>query len=82
MPVLEARLRVLRNKTDARILLATLYQYINRHDEAKALALELAQNPTWEPERRQKIVALLLHFGLQRELEAMNRLLLERNERP
>jgi len=82
VPVLETRLRGLRNKTDARILLATLYQNINRHEEAKALALELAQHPTWEPERRQKIVSLLLHFGLQRELEAMNRMLLERSEQP
>ncbi|MCL2710764.1 MAG: tetratricopeptide repeat protein [Planctomycetaceae bacterium] len=81
VPVLESRLRSHRDKTDARILLARLYRMINRQDEAKALALELAQNPTAEPERRQMIVSLLVDFGLQRELEAMNRLLLERNNR-
>ena len=80
--VLETRLRGLQNKTDSRILLATLYQNLDRQEEAKALALELAQHPTLEPERRQKIVSLLLHFGLQRELEAMNRLLLEQNQQP
>jgi hypothetical protein len=82
VPVLESRLRGQRNKTDSRILLATLYLNIDRHDEAKALALELARHPTLEPERRLRIVGLLLHFGLQRELEAMNRMLLERNEKP
>jgi hypothetical protein len=51
----------------------------DRQEEAKALALELAQNPTAEPERREMIVSLLTRFSLHRELEAMNRLLLERN---
>ena len=80
VPVIETRLRGLRDKTDSRIFLARLYLELDRNDEAKALALELAQNPTAEPERRQMIVSLLLSFGLQRELEAMNRLLLERNK--
>jgi hypothetical protein len=79
VPLLETRLRGLRNRTDSRILLATLYQMLNRPEEAKALVLELSQHPTLESERRQMIVSLLLHFGLQRELESMNRLLLEQN---
>jgi hypothetical protein len=78
MPTLENRLRGLRDKTDARLLTATLYVILDRQEEAKALALELAANPTAEPERRQMIVSLLLRFGLQKELEVMNRLLLER----
>ena len=82
LPALETRLRNLRDRTDSRILLAQLYQMLDRKEEAKALALELAQNPTAEPERRQMIVAMLLHFGLQRELEAMNRQLLEQNLQP
>ena len=82
VPILEARLRGLRDKTDSRILLAKLYLELDRREEAKELTLELALNPTAEPERRQMIVSLLVHFGLQRELEAMNRLLLERNNRP
>jgi len=82
MPVLENRLRGLRDKTDALILTATLYTMLDREDEAKTLALELAANPTAEPERRQMIVSLLLRFGLHRELEAMNRLLLEWRNAP
>ena len=81
IPILENRLRGHRDQTDSRILLATLYLTINRQEEAKTLVLELAQNPTAEPERRQRITSMLLHFGLQRELETMNRLLLERNSR-
>jgi len=77
VPMLEARFRGLRDKTDSRILLARLYLMLDREAEARALALELAQNPTREPERRQMIVSLLVQFGMQRELEAMNRLLLE-----
>ena len=80
-PVLENRLRAHRDKTDSRILLAQLYVLIDRRDEARALALELAQNPTAETERRQMIISLLVQFGLQRELEAMNRLLLEQRNR-
>jgi len=82
VPALESRLRGLRNRTDSRILLAKLYMATDRQEEAKALALELAQNPTSEPERRQMIVSLLVQFGLQRELETMNRLLIEQNEKP
>jgi hypothetical protein len=82
MPMLETRLRGLRNRTDSRILTAQLYQMLDRREEAKTLALELAQNPTAEPERRQMIVSLLMQFGLQKELESMNRLLLEQNNRP
>jgi hypothetical protein len=82
MPMLENRLRGLRDKTDARLLSATLYMMLDRQDEAKALALELAANPTAEPERRQMIVQLLLRFGLQRELEAMNRSLIEWDNKP
>jgi len=78
VPVLEARFRGLRDKTDSRIVLARLYLMLDRQEEAKALVLELAQNPTAEPERRQMIVSLLVQFGMQRELEAMNRLLLEK----
>ena len=81
LPLLEIRLRGLRNRIDSRILLAHLYLMLDRQEEAKAMALELAQHPTLEPERRQLTVSLLLHFGLQRELEAMNRLLLEQNNR-
>ena len=81
VPILESRLRNHRDKTDSRILLARLYMMIDRRDEARTLALELALNPTAEPERRQMITSLLTNFGLQRELEAMNRLLLERNSR-
>jgi len=79
---LEHRLRGLRDRTDSRILLAKLYLATDRREEAKTLALELAQNPTAEPERRQMIVSLLVQFGLQRELETMNRLLIEQNEKP
>ena len=81
VPMLESRLRAHRDKTDSRILLARLYLVVNRQDDARALALELAQNPTAEAERRQMIVSMLVQFGLQRELEAMNRLLLEQNNR-
>jgi len=81
VPALESRLRGLRDKTDSRILLARFYLAIGRQEEAKALALELAQNPTSEAERRQMVVSLLTGFGLHRELEAMNRLLLERSDR-
>jgi tetratricopeptide (TPR) repeat protein len=77
-PLLENRLCGHRDKTDSQILLARLYLLLDRQDEAKALALELSQNPTSEPERRQMIVSLLTHFGLYKELESMNRLLLER----
>jgi hypothetical protein len=82
VPILEQRLRGLRDKTDSRILLVKLYLLLNRQEEAKALALELAQNPTAEPERRQMVVSYLTRFGLVKELEAMNRLLLERNDKP
>jgi hypothetical protein len=78
MPMLENRLRGLRDITDARLLSAKLYMLLDRKDEAKTLALELAANPTAEPERRQIITRLLLDFGLQKELEAMNRLLIDR----
>jgi hypothetical protein len=78
MPMLETRLRGLRNRTDSQLLTAQLYLMLDRKEEAKALALELAQNPTAESERRQMIVSLLLYFGLQRELETMNRMLLEK----
>jgi thioredoxin-like negative regulator of GroEL len=78
LPILEARLRGLRDRTDSRILLARLYLQLDRQEEAKMLALELSQEPTAEPERRQMVVALLVRFGLQKELETMNRLLLER----
>ena len=82
VPILENRLCGLRDKTDSRILRAKLYLMLDRHEEAKTLAFELAQNPILEPERRQMVVSLLIHFGLHKELEAMNRLLFERNEEP
>jgi tetratricopeptide (TPR) repeat protein len=78
MPMLENRLKGHRDKTDSRILLAKLYIQLDRRDEAKALVFELAQNPTAEPERRQMVVSLLVGFDMSKELEAMNRLLLER----
>ncbi|MCL2005851.1 MAG: tetratricopeptide repeat protein [Planctomycetaceae bacterium] len=78
IPMLESRFRGLRDATDSRILLARLYLMLDRWDEARTLALELAQAPSAEPERRQTIVSLLVHFGLHRELESMHRLLLER----
>jgi hypothetical protein len=78
VPMLESRFRGLRDRTDSRILLARLYLMVDRQDEARALAFELSQHPTSEPERRQMIVSLLVHFGMNRELEAMNRALLER----
>ena len=81
VPVLENRLRGHRDGTDSRILLARFYLVLGRQVEARELALELAQNPTLESERRQMITSLLSHFGLQRELESMNRLLLEERNR-
>ena len=77
-PILEMRFRNLRNRTDSRILLAKLYIMLDRQDEARALALELSQTPTADPERRQVIISLLVHFDLRRELESMHRLHLER----
>jgi len=77
VPLLENRLRTHRDRTDSRILLARLYLMLDRRDEARALALELVQNPTADTERRQMITSLLTNFGLTRELEAMNRFLLE-----
>ncbi|GHT16581.1 hypothetical protein FACS1894189_0610 [Planctomycetales bacterium] len=79
---LETRLRGLRSKTDSRIMLAKLYLALERSGEAKKLAIELSLEPTNEPERRQMIISLLLHFGLQKELDAMNRRLIEMDNRP
>jgi hypothetical protein len=82
VPMLETRLRSLRDRTDSRILTAQLYQMLDRKEEAKTLALELSLNPTAERERRDMIVRLLVDFGMNKELESMNRLLLEQNQRP
>jgi tetratricopeptide (TPR) repeat protein len=79
---LETRLRGLRSKTDSRIMLAKLYLALERSEEAKKLAIELSLEPSNEPERRQMIISLLLHFGLQKELDAMNRRLVEMDNRP
>ncbi|MDR0522492.1 MAG: tetratricopeptide repeat protein [Planctomycetaceae bacterium] len=81
VPVLEMRLKGLRDKTDSRILLAKLYLSLDRLDEAKALAAELSRQPSSEPERRQMIISLLNHFGLHKELDAMNRQLTEQDNK-
>ncbi|MDR2116663.1 MAG: hypothetical protein LBP87_09830 [Planctomycetaceae bacterium] len=79
---LEVRFKGLKDKTDSLILLANLYLAANRLREAKEIALELAQNPSRETDRRSAITALLQHFGLIKQLEEMNERLLERTTQP
>ncbi|GHT42627.1 hypothetical protein FACS189443_5840 [Planctomycetales bacterium] len=72
LAALESRMKANLDGTDSKILLAKMCIASDQPERAKTLVLELAQEPSKEHERRQMITGLLLHFGLQKELDAMN----------
>ncbi|MDR3232539.1 MAG: hypothetical protein LBT46_02525, partial [Planctomycetaceae bacterium] len=76
--MLEMRFRNNKHKADGKMIMAKFYLALDRLDEAKRLAVELSLDPPADLERRQLITSLLLHFGLRKELDAMNKLLTQR----
>jgi len=75
--VLKQRCQRIQDKVVGSIVLAQLYVIVGKEDEAKELTAYLAKHPSYESERRNAITALLQHFGMKKELEEMNLLLLE-----
>ncbi|MDR3182774.1 MAG: tetratricopeptide repeat protein, partial [Planctomycetaceae bacterium] len=76
--MLEMRFRSNKHKADGKIISAKFYLALNQSDDAKRLAVELSLDPPADLERRQLVTSLLLFFGLQKELDAMNKLLTQR----
>ncbi|MDR0869484.1 MAG: hypothetical protein LBN39_01680, partial [Planctomycetaceae bacterium] len=79
--LLEKRCMSFQGKKDGMIVLAQLYLIFGKQEKAKELAVELANNPPRDSERRNAITALLQHFEMKKELEEMNQRLLENSGR-
>jgi hypothetical protein len=78
---LEERFRTKNNPANGKIILAKFYLALDRQDDAKRTAIDVSLDPPTDTERRQLITSLLLHFGLQKELDTMNRVLTQRYNR-